>query len=297
MSKGSLFWANASGKLGETVLYRSGGEQRTRTYVAKIKNPKTLAQMENRLSMRNFAQVYRALQPILSKSFPNRAAKESGFNAFVKANKSINSAVVSKAGADAGLCVPYNMQVSKGYLTQFGEFKTHEVFGGSIPCFDLMNHPNIAKISEVWTANAGGQVMTEAVLKQVWDALQLPSNAVISVIYCSYEDEGYRIQYSQVTKDTPTAALNAMKYRLYLEGGNQLGEKAHPCLSVGEGYEPADMTCIIISWVDGNGKLQVTNSRIVPPSLDSEYATQFVKGGDVYQQVLDDYGYTQGSTL
>ena len=76
MSKGSLFWANASGKLGETVLYRSGGEQRTRTYVAKIKNPKTLAQMENRLSMRNFAQVYRALQPILSKSFPNRAAKE-----------------------------------------------------------------------------------------------------------------------------------------------------------------------------------------------------------------------------
>lgn len=297
MSKGSLFWANASGKLGETVLYRSGGEQRTRTYVAKIKNPKTLAQMENRLSMRNFAQVYRALQPILSKSFPNRAAKESGFNAFVKANKSINSAVVSKAGADAGLCVPYNMQVSKGFLTQFGEFKTHEVFGESIPCFNLMNHPNIAKISEVWTADTGGDVKTEAVLKQVWEALQLPANAVITIIYCSYEDEGYTIQYSQITKDTPTAVLGAMKHRLFLNGANQLGEKPRPCLSVGEGFEETDMTCIIISWVDGYGKLQVTNSRIVPPSLESEYATQFVKGGDVYQQVLDSYGYTQGSTL
>ena len=39
MSKGSLFWANASGKLGEVVQYRAGGEQRARAYVRKIKNP------------------------------------------------------------------------------------------------------------------------------------------------------------------------------------------------------------------------------------------------------------------
>mgnify|MGYP007050596991 CR=1 FL=1 len=40
MSKRSLFWGNASGKLGEAVFYRAGGEQRTRTWIPKIKNPK-----------------------------------------------------------------------------------------------------------------------------------------------------------------------------------------------------------------------------------------------------------------
>ena len=53
MSKGSLFWANASGKLGESVFYRSGGEQRNRSYVKNIKNPRTEAQMRNRIQLGN----------------------------------------------------------------------------------------------------------------------------------------------------------------------------------------------------------------------------------------------------
>jgi hypothetical protein len=41
MSKRSLFWGKGSGKLGEAVYYRAGGEQRTRAYVKTVKNPKT----------------------------------------------------------------------------------------------------------------------------------------------------------------------------------------------------------------------------------------------------------------
>ena len=41
MSKRSLFWGKASGKLGEAVFYRAGGTQRTRTYVKNVKNPKS----------------------------------------------------------------------------------------------------------------------------------------------------------------------------------------------------------------------------------------------------------------
>lgn len=37
MSKRSLFWGKGSGKLGEAVFYRAGGEQRTRTYVKTVK--------------------------------------------------------------------------------------------------------------------------------------------------------------------------------------------------------------------------------------------------------------------
>ena len=59
MSKRSLFWGQASGKLGEAVYYRAGGEQRTRSYVAKIKNPKTRAQALQRTKFNNMVAVFR----------------------------------------------------------------------------------------------------------------------------------------------------------------------------------------------------------------------------------------------
>lgn len=70
MSKRSLFWGNASGKLGEAVFYRAGGEQRTRTWIPKIKNPKTLSQVENRLSLLNLVTTYKEWKDIISKAFP-----------------------------------------------------------------------------------------------------------------------------------------------------------------------------------------------------------------------------------
>lgn len=116
MSKGSLFWANASGKLGETVLYRSGGEQRTRTYVAKIKNPKTLAQMKNRALMNNVVSAFHAMKPLLQATFPNRKSNQSAFNAFVQANKNRAPYFISKEDLSATAFVPYGLQLAKGSL-------------------------------------------------------------------------------------------------------------------------------------------------------------------------------------
>ena len=116
MSKGSLFWANASGKLGETVLYRSGGEQRTRSYVAKIKNPKTLAQMKNRIVMNNVVSAFHALKLLLQTTFPNRKSNQSAFNVFVQANKNRTPYYISKEDLESTAFVPYGLQVAKGSL-------------------------------------------------------------------------------------------------------------------------------------------------------------------------------------
>lgn len=114
MAKGSQFWGNASGKLGEQVLYRAGGEQRARMYVAKIKNPKTRAQMANRVLMNNMVSMFRSVRNILSQSFPNRPSNQSGFNAFVSANKNVNMFAIDKSMLEANACVPYGMTISKG---------------------------------------------------------------------------------------------------------------------------------------------------------------------------------------
>lgn len=298
MSKGSLFWGKGSGKLGETVLYRSGGEQRTRTYVAKIKNPKTLAQMENRLSMRNFAMVFRALKPILSKSFPNRPAKESGFNAFVKANKSAQSAVVTREGALQGLCVPFDMQISQGYLTQFGECKRMEIGSGAYRVgFDLGSHPNIAAIRQLVPGSDSIDEFPQSneQFKALWDALQIPTNGKITIIVAEYADEGYSVRTVSLGRDSNY--LDAINSPFNLTTRTvEIGGDDHVLLEVGGNTSDVIASCII-SWVDGSGKLQVTNSRMMIPNSDLSYGTQFCKGGDVYSQVLEQYGYTLNDAI
>lgn len=114
MSKGSEFWGVASGKLGQQVLYRAGGEQRARAYVAKIKNPKTLSQMKNRILMNNVVSAFHGLKPIVQASFLNRKANQSAFNVFVQANKQRNQYYIGKSDVEHTACVPYGMQISKG---------------------------------------------------------------------------------------------------------------------------------------------------------------------------------------
>lgn len=298
MSKGSLFWGKGSGKLGETVLYRSGGEQRTRTYVAKIKNPKTLAQVKNRLSMLNFATIYRALKPILSKSFPNRSSVESGFNAFVKANKSVRSAVINRDIANMGLCVPYNMLISQGYLTEFGEFKQVTLASGDkVAGFDLSAHPNIAAIRTLlgsWDTMDDFPSST-ANWQALWDALQLPTDAKFTVVLATYADDAYTIKSFTFGRELNGLDIWNEPVAAFIIRDGQTSSY-RPILTFGGQSEEVMVGCII-SFTDGNGKLQVTNSRIVVPNADESYATQFVENGDVYEQVLNEYGYTADSAL
>lgn len=86
MSKRSLFWGQASGKLGEAVYYRAGGEQRTRSYVAKIKNPKTRAQALQRTKFNNMVAVFRGTSVFVKSLFKTEKSSQSPFNAFVKRN-------------------------------------------------------------------------------------------------------------------------------------------------------------------------------------------------------------------
>ncbi len=86
MSRRSLFWGQASGKLGEAVYYRAGGEQRTRAYVRKIKNPKTRAQALQRTRFNNMVAVFRGTSVFVKSLFKPEKSSQSPFNAFVKRN-------------------------------------------------------------------------------------------------------------------------------------------------------------------------------------------------------------------
>lgn len=117
MSKRSLFWGQASGKLGEAVYYRAGGEQRTRTWVPKIKNPKTKAQATQRCLFMNMVAVFRALKPFIQTGFISRKSNQSAFNAFVKDNFDRNNWVAEKSMIGCAEFAGYGFSLANGSLT------------------------------------------------------------------------------------------------------------------------------------------------------------------------------------
>lgn len=102
MSKRSLFWGQASGKLGEAVYYRAGGEQRTRLYVAKIKNPKSRAQALQRTKFNNMVAVFRGTSVFVKSLFKAEKSSQSPFNAFVKRNFPLCLTVADKEMVEFG---------------------------------------------------------------------------------------------------------------------------------------------------------------------------------------------------
>lgn len=96
MSKRSLFWGNGSGKLGEAVYYRAGGEQRTRTYIKTVKNPKSYQQALQRTKFNNLVGCYKAIATAVKSFYTNRASNQSPFNAFFKLNFPLSLWVADK---------------------------------------------------------------------------------------------------------------------------------------------------------------------------------------------------------
>lgn len=322
MSKQSLFWGNASGKLGETVFYRAGGEQRNRTYVKNIKNPKTLAQAEQRLAMLNFSAGFRLLAPVLRASFPNRPSNLSGFNAFVKANKNILTPVIDRTIADKGLAVLGQMVVSQGNLIVGNGFQlVRDAFtdpeeesapprDGIVTTISL----SAADIAEGGSKKAAydrlkaladtmGDVIvnTAAAVADLFTLMGLSQNAVITCITGSYDDDGYSYEVNRVVPTSASGTFNSTAGTLHLmaAGGEGWANGATEFLiGLSMGREESDSNYFAIIVSDKiDGKLDVTTSRLITPGSNTEYTQQFQKGGVVYEQIMANYGPSQGSVL
>lgn len=117
MSKRSLFWGHGSGKLGEAVYYRAGGEQRTRAYTKNVKNPKTYSQAVQRTKFNNLVGCYKGISTAVKSFYTNKNANQSPFNAFFRKNWPLNLWVSDKE--TTGVCegVFQNFYVADGDLT------------------------------------------------------------------------------------------------------------------------------------------------------------------------------------
>lgn len=337
MSKRSLFWGQASGKLGEAVFYRAGGEQRTRAYVKAVKNPKTLAQMKQRITMGNLVSMYSAYKPILSQSFPNRASNRSAFNEFVSANKNSNSYAIFKEDVANRYFWPVGLTVSKGSLTiptslQFHPMEdSYEDLGWPFSEWNVLNEGVSAKSIGIDVTDYVGDEPQEFMHfkelspYQVYKLLTangnpygLPSSFVITIMAGSLdagmtpEDDANGLctaAYTQYYCSSVEADCKVVNVGNEIVSGlsrigvadcevNSAGDDVIIySITAGYGLKYSKMAVAVIVSFKSDSALQITSSKFHGDQDMIEASASLLPGGPDYERILADYGYNSDSIL
>lgn len=296
MSKGSLFWGNASGKLGESVYYRAGGEQRNRTYVKNIKNPRTRAQAITRATMNNLVQTYKNGKGIYANSFPNRKNNQTAFNAFMQANKNAMAAVVTPYGASQGLSVPYGVYVSKGDDTILGQMQvlTSDVNSSRFMGWQLSDP--LGTLPD-WLDTFIGENNTVTIqpsnIAALISGLGLPSDAKICAVRYNYADEGFEFGASVYSAASIKHIGNAASSAVTLVVQNLAVDNApvRAALGVpGDATPTADaeeLLAVFVSYRNADGKQLVSTAQLQPSASGLDFINQFTPGGDIYEEIVN----------
>lgn len=117
MAKVQNFYAkNQIGKLGGAVYYVVGGETRSRELAASVTNPRTVAQMLQRVRWANLVNFYRANRSWMKYAFETKKANQSEYNKFMSLNVSSSPIYLTKQQAAGGACVAYPYIITQGSL-------------------------------------------------------------------------------------------------------------------------------------------------------------------------------------
>lgn len=100
MSKGSLFFGRARGKLGQIVLSNVKGQQIARAWQPKVANPRTSVQQMQRAKFANAVKFYkRATQNLFKFAYEDKRKTESDYNAFMRHNVDL-SLILNRSAYD-----------------------------------------------------------------------------------------------------------------------------------------------------------------------------------------------------
>lgn len=148
---------NYVGKHAGNVYYLQKGISLVREKAAQVTNPKTAAQMMQRVRLANLVNFYRANKEwMLRYSFEKLRPYLSIYNEFVGANMA-NSVPLTKSDAAAGVVLPAPLVLTKGTLTPIGTMQVSEIQLTAISKIWIDNsNDTIGKLSTVLIEDVGG---------------------------------------------------------------------------------------------------------------------------------------------
>lgn len=91
MAKGSLYWGQATGKLGQTVLSVTNGQQIARVYQPNVNNPKSYPQQAQRARFATAVKFFKhATANFFPFAFEDKKKTESYYNAYMRHNVNVS---------------------------------------------------------------------------------------------------------------------------------------------------------------------------------------------------------------
>lgn len=104
------------GKLGGAVYYVVAGETRSRKLAASVANPRTSAQMLQRVKWANLVNFYRANASWMKYAYETKKATQSEYNKFMSLNVSSSRIYLPKSVAAGGGCIVDSYIMTQGSL-------------------------------------------------------------------------------------------------------------------------------------------------------------------------------------
>lgn len=154
-----MWLRGAKKKLGGTVLYTQGGRTLQRELAPEVKNPKTPAQMGQRVKWANLVAFYRANAGWMPKAFENKKATQSDYNKFMSLNAANSRIYLTKEQARQGACVVDSYRVSDGTLQPVDIFPAEQNWVTNLYMGDLADldaETSVALLSKnLLQSNAG----------------------------------------------------------------------------------------------------------------------------------------------
>lgn len=312
MSKRSLFWGQASGKLGEAVYYRAGGEQRTRTWVPKIKNPKSAGQALQRTKMLNMVAVFRGCKVFINSFFKPAKSSQSPFNAFLAQNFPLCQWITAKRGVadQSGQAIDFqfangSLGIDTSLTTDIpADFNADKaglclILPSSVNSVVPDNDENLSfsrgsSLYNVFTANDNPWRLPETFTLSFVQAFPGKENAQFRTysVECSKtsQDTLRCVQQepnsSPVTADELAALITIAGAKgleqQYTIGGLIFGDAGSSLDSI------KNAVCVVISYKDSNGKVCTNSSMYATPKFQ-EYANEYVANSDWGNTILAEY--------
>lgn len=111
------FWLKGqTKKLGGSVIYQAMGQTRQRALASSVSNPRTQAQMTQRVKWANLVNLYRANADWMKYAFETKKASQSDYNKFMSLNVTNSNIFLPKNIAAAGGAVVQSYLITQGSL-------------------------------------------------------------------------------------------------------------------------------------------------------------------------------------
>lgn len=151
------FWLKGSKKrLGGAVLYSAMGQTRARELASEVSNPRTEAQMSQRVKWSNLVNFYRANASWMKYAFESKKTNQSEYNAFMSRNVTASRIALTKDMAASGACVVYPYIMTQGTLPSIEWLNTEtELLSNIYLTFEttIDDYANIGEFSEALIEN------------------------------------------------------------------------------------------------------------------------------------------------